>query len=251
MIHKTAIISRKAQIAKNVKIGPFVVIEDDVVIDSNTQILAGSILQNGSRIGKNCYIGPYASIATIPMDSHFNNEHSFVTIEDNVQIRNYTSISRASGENETTLIGSNSMIMSHVHVSHNCKLGKEIVIVSGVKLGGHVEVNDYAFLSANSLVHQFCRIGKYAITAAGSGINRDVLPFSMVYGHQAKHYRLNKIGLERRGIVGERYKLIEKAIRAFRKRDWDLLNELASQSDDVADMLEFKESSQRGLLSFV
>ncbi len=251
MIHNTAIVSKKAQIAKNVKVGPFVVIEDDVVVDSNTEILAGSILQNGSRIGKNCYIGPYASIATIPMDNHFNDETSFVIIEDNVQIRNYVTISRASGKDKSTVIGTKTMIMSFVHVSHNCKIGQEVVIVSGVRLGGYVELDDYAFLSANSLVHQFCRIGKYAITAAGSGINRDVLPFSMVYGHQAKHYRLNKIGLERRGIVGERYKLIEKAIRAFRKKDWDLLNELSNQSDDVKDMLEFKQSSQRGLLSFV
>jgi len=251
MIHSTAIISPKAIIGKNVLIGPYVVVEDDVIIDDNSQILAGSILQNGTRLGKNCYIGPYASIATIPMDSHFKNEASLAIIGDNVQIRNYVTVSRASGENKATVIANNTMIMPNVHVAHNCQIGKEVVIVSGVKLGGHVEIEDYAFISANTLVHQFCRIGKYALTAAGSGINRDVLPFSMVYGHQAKHFRLNKIGLERRGIVGERYKLIEKAIRAFRKKDWALLNELATQSEDIRDMLEYKQSSPRGILSFV
>jgi len=251
MIHSSAIVSDKAVIAKNVTIGPYVVIEDDVVIGENSQILAGSILQSGARLGKNCYVGPYASIATIPMDSHFNNEPSLAIIGDNVQIRNYVTVSRASGENKATVIADKAMIMPNVHVAHNCQIGKEVVIVSGAKLGGHVEVDDYAFLSANTLVHQFCRIGKYAITSAASGVNRDVLPFSMAFGHQAKHYRLNRVGLERRGIVGERYKLIEKAIRAFRRRDWQYLEDLAAISDDVRYMLEYKQSSQRGLLSFV
>ncbi len=251
MIHQTAIVSPKAIIANSVEIGPYVVVEDDVVIADNSKILAGSILQNGSRIGKNCLIGPYASIASLPMDSHFENETSFVEIADDVEIRNYVSISRASGKNKATVIGAKTMIMPYVHVAHNCQIGQEVVVVSGVRLGGHVELANYAFISANTLVHQFCRIGKYALTAAGSGINRDVLPFSMVYGHQAKHYRLNKIGLERRGIVDKRYKLIEKAIRAFRKRDLEYLQELAKQSDDVRDMLEFKQNSTRGILSFV
>ena len=185
------------------------------------------------------------------MDAHFQDEKSFLVIGDNVEIRDFASIHRASGENQSTVIGNNSLIMSYVHLSHNCKIGKNVNIVTGVRMGGHVEVGDFAFISANTNIHQFCRIGKYAIVSAQTGVNRDVLPFSLVFGHHGKHYRLNKVGLERHGIDGHRYKIIEKAIRAFRRKDWGLLDELASQSKDVSDMLEFKNSSKRGILGFV
>ncbi|MEZ4608597.1 MAG: hypothetical protein R2865_17860, partial [Deinococcales bacterium] len=123
-------------------------------------------------------------------------------------------------------------------------------IIGGTEIAGHVEIGDFAYIGGSSVLHQFCRVGAYVATAGMSGILQDILPFSMAQGRPVMHYRLNKVGLERRGIIGERYKILEKAIRGFRRKDWVLLNELASQSEDVAFMLKFKESSERGLSKF-
>lgn len=250
-IHPTALVDPKAELAEGVKVGPFVVIEGDVVIGEGSDILTGSTILAGTRLGRQCRIGPYASLGGTPMDRDFRGEPSYVVLEDHVEVREYASLHRATGEGLETRIAEATLIMPYVHITHNCRVGREVTLVTSVLLAGHVVVEDYAFLSAGTMVHQFCRIGAYAITAAQSGVLKDILPFMMAQGTPARHFRLNKVGLERRGIVGERYKLLEQAVRAFRKRDTARLSELASQSADVQRMLDFKASSQRGLSRFV
>ncbi len=250
-IHPTAQVDPKAVLADGVTVGPFVVIGEDVIIGEDSEILTGSTLLPGTRLGRQCRIGPYATVGGAPMDRDYRGERSYVVLEDHVEVREFASLHRATGEGLETRIAERTLVMPYVHVSHNCYVGREVTLVAGVLLPGHVVVGDYAFLSAGTMVHQFCRIGAYAITAAQSGVLKDILPFMMAQGTPARHFRLNKVGLERRGIIGERYKLLEQAVRAFRKRDKARLSELATQSGDVQQMLDFKASSQRGLSRFV
>jgi UDP-N-acetylglucosamine acyltransferase len=251
MIHPTAVVHESANIAKTALIHPFVVIEANVTVGEGTELKAGTVLQSGSRIGANCKLGPYAVIGGTPMDTRFKGEESFVVVEDRADVREFASVHRATGEGAETRIGEGTLLMNYVHVSHNSNIGKDCTLTTSVQIAGHCEIGDYVVIGSASLMHQFCRIGDYAMFGAGSGINQDILPFSMARGNPGTHYRLNKVGLERRGIIGERYKLIEKAIRAFRRKEWAVLDELAAQSDDVRLMLEFKNSSKRGLCSFV
>jgi UDP-N-acetylglucosamine acyltransferase len=251
MIHPTAVIHPTAKLADNVTIHPFVVIEADVSVGAGTELKAGTVLHSGTWVGTNCKLGPYVVIGGLPMDTGFKGEQSFAIIEDNVELREFVTIHRATGEGAETRVGESTLIMCYTHVSHNGQVGKFCTLTTNVQLGGHCYVGDYVVIGANSLMHQFCRIGRYAMFGAGSGINQDILPFSMARGAPATHYRLNKVGLQRKGITGERYKLLEKAIRAFRRREWELLEELATQSEDVKEMLEFKNTSKRGLCSFI
>ena len=85
---------------------------------------------------------------------------------------------------------------------------------------------------------------------AGSAANRDILPYSMARGNPAKHYRLNRVGLQRRGISGEVYAGLEQAIRACRQRDWGRLEVLAEVNEHAKVMLEFKTTSKRGSMLF-
>jgi UDP-N-acetylglucosamine acyltransferase len=250
-IHPSAVIDPQAELADDVEVGPFVVVEADVVVEVGSKLFAGTVLQQGSRVGKQCQLGPYAVMAGSPMDSNFKGERSFAVLEDGVVLREFVTVHRATGELAETRVGAGSLIMCYSHITHNVQVGKHCTLATSVQLGGHCQVGDYAFLGAAAMLHQFCRIGSHVMYAANSAANQDVLPFSMASGSPALHYRLNKVGLKRRGIGGERYALIEKAIRAFRKRDWVLLQELAQQSEDVKLMLEFKESSKRGICSFV
>ena len=250
-IHPTSVVHPQAELADDVIVHPFVVIEKLVKVGSGTELLAGTVLLSGTQIGANCHLGPYASIGGKPMDKGFKGENSYVKIGNNVEVRDFASIHRASGENRATCIGEGSLIMSYAHVSHNVQIGKEVTITTLTHLAGHVEIEDYAFLSSSITVHQFARIGAYAMVGLQSCVSQDILPFSMANGNRAKHYRLNKIGLQRQGISGERYKLIEQGICAFRRGNWQSLEKLATQSDDVNYILEFKLTSKRGICGFI
>jgi UDP-N-acetylglucosamine acyltransferase len=251
MIHPSAVIHPTAQIADSITIEPFVVIEANVVVGKGTTLKTGTVLRSGSRVGEHCTLGPYAVVGGEPMDSRFKGEESFAVLENNVTLRELATVHRATGEGNETRVRENTLLMCYVHVSHNAQVGKHCTLTNNAQLAGHTQVGNYAVLGAAGMMHQFTRIGDYAMLGAASGIGQDVLPFSLARGEPAKHFRLNKVGLERKGITGERYKILEKAIRAFRRREWDLLNELATQSEDVKEMLLFKEASKRGICSFI
>lgn len=250
-IHPSAIIHERARLANTVRVGPFVVIEADVTVGENTELLAGTILHSGSRVGADCRLGPYVTVGGEPMDTRFQGENSYALIHDRVVMREFASLHRATGEGQHSSIGEDCLVMSYAHVSHNVQVGRGCVLTTNVQLGGHCEVGDFAVLGSSAMLHQHCRVGAYAMYGAGSATNQDILPFSLARGNPAKHYRLNKVGLERKGITGERYKRLEHAIRAFRRRDWAHLDALAADSDDVKLLLEFRASSKRGVCAFV
>lgn len=250
-IHPSAAIDPAARLAADVTVGPFVVIEADVTVGTGTQLLAGTILLNGSRVGADCRLGPYATVGNLPMDRAFAGETSYAVLEDEVRLFDFASVHRASGEGAETRVGRGSMVMSYAHVSHNVRVGRGCVLTTHVQLGGHSEVGDFAVLGANAMVHQFCRIGTGVMLGTLSGARRDVLPYTLADGRPVQHYRLNRVGLQRHGIDGERYRWLEQAFRAFRKRDLDRVEALATESDEVRTMLDFYRSSTRGVARFV
>jgi UDP-N-acetylglucosamine acyltransferase len=250
-VHPSAHIAKSAELGEGCVVGPFVVLEEGVQVGANTVLGVGTILHKGSVVGANCRLGPYAVIGGEPMDTAFRGEASFAVLEDSVTLREFATVHRASGEGAETRIGRDTLVMSYVHISHNVQVGRACVLTTQVQLGGHAQVGDYAVLGSTAILHQHCRVGPYAMFGAGSASNGDILPYSMARGNPARHYRLNRIGLQRRGFSGERYGLLEKAIRAFRHREYAQLTELARLSADVELMLTFKMSSRRGLCTFV
>ena len=249
-VHPSAVVARDAELGEGVIVGPYVTIETGVVVGENTVLETGTVLHAGSRVGAGCRLGPYAVVGGRPMDTAFRGEPSFAVLEHGVTLREFATVHRASGEGRETRVGAETLAMSYVHVSHNARVGKECTLTTQVQLGGHTEIGDYAVVGSSAIFHQHSRVGAYAMVGAGSAANQDVLPFSMARGNPARHYRLNRVGLKRRGFSGERYAALERAIRAFRHRDWVLLDELAEISDDVRGMLEFERASKRGVSSF-
>lgn len=250
-VHPSEVVARDADLGEGVVVGPYVIIGTGVKVGASTVLETGTVLHAGSRVGAGCRLGPYAVVGGEPMDTAFKGEPSFAVLEDNVTLREFATVHRASGEGDETRVGAGTLLMSYVHVSHNARVGQACVLTTQVQLGGHVRVGDYAVLGSSALVHQHTRVGPYAMVGAAGAANRDVLPYSMARGNPARHYRLNRVGLTRRGVTGERYTLLERAVRAFRRRDWALLEELAEVSEEVWGMLEFKHASKRGLSGFV
>jgi UDP-N-acetylglucosamine acyltransferase len=250
-VDSAAHVDPSAVLADDVDVRAGAVVEAGVVLGSGTVVGVGTVLHTGTVVGARCRLGAYAVIGGAPMDTTFAGEPSGVIIGDDVEVREFSTIHRATGEGASTRVGSHSLVMAYVHVSHNGDVGERCVLTNGVQLGGHVTIGDGAVVGAASLVHQHCRIGRGAMFGAGSGTNRDVLPFVMARGSPARHFRLNRIGLLRRGVEGEHYHALEQALRAFRRRDREAIDALAALYADVALMRAFAADSRRGLARFL
>ena len=249
-VHPNATVHPDARLASGVVVGPGVVIEADVEVGEGTEVLPGTVLHAGARLGARCRVGPYAVVAGLPMDHHFHGEPTLAVVEDEVIIREFVTVHRATGEGAETRIGTGSLVMSYVHVSHNTRIDHHAIMTAGAQLGGHGHIGHHAVVGGGALLHQFCRVGEYAMFGAASAGNMDTLPYTMARGNPARHYGLNRVGLQRNGIEGERYAALERAVRAFRRRDREALDALAEVSDDVRRMLEFAAGSERGVARF-
>jgi UDP-N-acetylglucosamine acyltransferase len=245
-------VSRKAKIDASVVIGPYSIIEDDVVIGSRTHIGSHSIIKNGTVIGKNNIISAGAQIGVDPQDYHFKGERSYCIIGDNNVIREYATISRATGEGKKTVIGNNNFIMTYVHVAHNNVIGDGVVVSSIAQLGGYVEVGDYANVGGHAGIHQFCRVGKYAMLGAKSYLNKDLPPFLLASGNAAKVCGLNTTGLLRNLFSWEEIEEIKDILRLLYRSGHglaqcrDMLEK--RNSCHAHEFLKFIETSKRGIL---
>jgi UDP-N-acetylglucosamine acyltransferase len=199
-VHTTAIVHPSAQLGGAVEIGPYCVIGPDVRIGDGTRLESHIIAERYTTIGRDCHIGTGCVLGGVPQDYKFRGERSFLDIGDNNNIREFCTIHRASGEEESTTIGHNNMLMAYCHIGHNCKLGDGITMANMVGISGHVLVESKVVFGGMVGVHQNVRIGKLAMIGGMSKVVQDVPPFMMADGRPTKVYDVNVIGLRRSGI---------------------------------------------------
>lgn len=217
LIHPTAYIAPGAKLGAGVSVGPFAVIEGDTEIGDGCQIGAHAVILPRVRMGRENVVYPNAVLGGLPQDLAFlPDTETWVDIGDGCIFREGATVSRATKVGGATRVGSGCYLMNNAHIGHDCQVGSHNILASNVALGGHVEVGDRVFFGGGAVVHQFCRIGSYAMLQGLAGINKDVLPFMMVGGRPGKHYRLNLVGMRRAGIDGDRLKAVSIAMRRLR-----------------------------------
>ena len=198
MIHKTAIIDRKAKISKNVKIGPYSVIGANVLIEDNVEIYSHVNISGNTKIGSETKIYPFASIGTAPQDLKFKGEKNSLIIGKKNTIREYVTINPGTeGGGGLTSIGNNCLFMISSHIAHDCKVGNNVIIANNVPLGGHAIIEDSVIIGGNSAVQQFTRVGRLAMVGGMTGVLKDVIPFGLSFGNRNYLKGLNLIGLRR------------------------------------------------------
>ena len=250
-IHKTAVIDNSAIIGNNVKIGAYTIIHPNVKIGDDTSIESHCVFYPDTEIGNNNVIYDHVIIGSDPQDLKFENRlKTSVKIMDNNIIREFVSIHRSTKEDKPTRIFSNTMIMGNCHIGHDCLVGNNVIMSNASMLGGHTMLEEYVVLGANTLIHQNVRVGKLSMTAGGSRISKDVIPFMLVGRNPVKHYCLNKIGIKRYGINNENYEALEKAFRML-KKGGDLQNIKPSTQDLQYLISWFSVKSERGYHSFI
>ncbi|MEX0805604.1 MAG: acyl-ACP--UDP-N-acetylglucosamine O-acyltransferase [Candidatus Binatia bacterium] len=251
-IHSTAVIDAKAEIDSEVEIGPYVVIEGPVKIKRRTRVMAHAFLTGWTEIGEDNEIHPGAIVGGAPQDKAYKGEETYLRIGDHNIFREYVQIHRGTAAGSSTTIGDHNFLMATAHVGHNCKLGNDIVIANGALLGGYVDVGNSVFISGNCVVHQFIRIGEYALMRGLSGTSRDVPPFAIIdWQHTVRG--VNVIGLKRAGFDEHRIRDIREAFRVLFRKGRNLsmaikeVEENTRANDDVMTLLEFIKASKRGV----
>lgn len=254
MISPLAQISDKAQLGANVEIGPFTVIYEDVIIGDNTKIHSNTALYPGTRIGKNCEVFPGAVIGVIPQDLKFEGENTTVEIGDNTIIRECVTIHRATKDKWVTKIGKGCLLMTYVHVAHDCQIGDGVILASYCGLSGHVEIGDYAILEGMVASQQFMKVGKHAFVAGATLIRKDVPPYVKAAREPITFAGVNSIGLRRRGFSEDQIREIEEVYRTIYVMNTNVtkgveaVKEQMPNSVFAREIIEFIECSDKGII---
>ena len=214
MIHKTAEIDPRAELAEDVEVGPWTIIGPDVCIGPGTVVGPHVVIRGPTKIGANNHIFQFSSVGEECQDKKYKGEPTRLEIGDNNVIRESCTIHRGTvQDNGITRIGNDNLLMVNVHVAHDVMVGDHAIVANNASLAGHVHVDDHAVLGGYSAVHQFCHIGAHSICGAGSVVLKDVAAYTVVNGNTASAHGINVEGMRRRGFSKEAITALHKAYR--------------------------------------
>ncbi len=249
-----AYVDHNARIAKNVVIEPFTTISGDVEIGDGTWVGPNVTIMDGARIGKNCKIFPGSVISADPQDLKYEGEKTLTYIGDNTVIRECVTVNKGTNYLGYTKIGNNCLIMATVHIAHDCVIGDNVILVNGVGLAGHIEIEDFAIIGGMSPVHQFTKIGQHAIIAGGTLVRKDVPPFVKAARNPISYVGINSIGLRRRGFDSDKIKEIQEIYRVLYQKKLNVtqaLNIIEGEFEATPErdeIIQFINNSSRGIM---
>lgn len=256
-IDKTAIIDPKAELGKNVTVGPYAIIGPKVIIGDDTEIGAHANIIGRTKIGKHNKIWQFAVLGNDPQHIGYKGEDTLLEIGDHNVIREFCSFHRGTEEGGgVTKIGDHNFFMAYVHVAHDCSVGSHTVFANNATLAGHVKVGDYANFGGLSAVVQFCKVGAYAFVAGTTGVIKDVLPYIMVSSTHgiAKPYGVNLVGLTRHGFAKQTIKSLRQAYNIIFKEGLTVkdaiprLEAMLSTCPEVQLLVDALQGSTRGII---
>jgi len=254
-ISHLAVIAPGATLGDGVRVDPFAVIEDDVVLGDRVHVQSHAHVRSGARIGADCVLFTGASIGATPQDLKFSGEDTYAVVGERTVVREYATIHRGTDATGTTSVGSDCLLMAYTHVAHDCVIGNNVILANGVQLGGHVHVDDWAIIGGLVGVHQFEHIGMHAMIGAGFKVAKDVPPYVLAGQWPLQFMGVNRIGLKRRGFADEAIAEITEAYRVLYATGLNVsdalirLEEIAAHAPEVAAITAFVRSSSRGIIS--
>jgi len=255
-IHPTAIIEDGAQVHETVSVGPYSIIESGAVIGEGCRIESCVRIYAPTRMGEFNRVCHGATLGSEAQDLGFDPARARpLVIGDHNHFKEGVNISCGTKTEGGTRIGSHNYWMAFSHAGHDCVVGDYNIFANTATLAGHVEVEDRCFLSGQVAVHQFCRIGAYAMVAGVTGVPQDVPPFALADGHRARIIGLNVVGLRRGGFTQEQRNRIKAIYRLLFHSGLPLAEAMAQAETqypgpETRQMVQFIQSSRRGLISF-
>ena len=254
MISNLANISPNAQLGANVVVESFSTIYENVTIGDGTKIHPNVTIYPGTIIGKNCEVFPGAVIGVEPQDLKFEGEDTYVEIGDNTVIRECVTIHKGTKDKWKTTIGSNCLLMTYVHVAHDCQIGNNVILASYVGLSGHVIIDDFAILEGKVAAQQFVHIGAHSFVGGASLVRKDIPPYVKAAREPLTFAGVNSVGLRRRGFSDESVRIIEDIYRALYVQNNNISKGIEAilatmpDSEIRAEILGFISDSERGVI---
>ncbi|MCB0278554.1 MAG: acyl-ACP--UDP-N-acetylglucosamine O-acyltransferase [Calditrichaeota bacterium] len=254
-IHPSAIIDPAAKIGNNVTIGPYSIIEKDVIIGDNCHIMSHVSILDGSRLENNVRIHQSAVIAGVPQDLKFKGEKTTVEIGEGSVIREFCTLNRGTEYRHKTVLGKGCFLMAYVHLAHDVVIGDKTIIANAVQIAGHVEIGSQSTVGGLVPIHQFVKIGDHAFIGGGFRCVKDVPPFVLAMGEPLVFGGVNIIGLQRKGFSEELIQNIKAAYKILyykkllRKDAIQAIKDSVPMSPEIENIITFVEAAERGLIS--
>lgn len=254
-IHPTAIVHKDAQLADDVRVGPW------AYIGPNCTVGAGSVIHMRATLEEHVHLAPRVSVGVgsvlggAPQDLKFKGEVTTVEIGEGTTIREYATINRGTSESFKTSVGKGCFLMSYVHLAHDCHVGDGVIISNGTQLAGHIRIDDRAIISGLCAIHQFVKIGRHAFVGGMSRVAKDIPPFVKAVGNPVKLYGLNSVGLQRSGFSDVTVSELKKAYRLFFRSDINVSQAMERAAGElkpfpeVEAFIAFVEASGRGIVT--
>ena len=254
MIHPTAIVDPAAQIDPGARIGPYCVIGPEVTIGPDTELQHHVTVMGPSRIGARNFFFAYTSIGQKTQDLKYGGEPTYLEIGDGNTFREFCTVNRGTLPGTKTIIGNDGNFLAYSHIAHDCTVGDKVIFSNNGTLAGHVEVRDHAVIGGLTAIHQFCRVGRHAITGGCSKIVQDVPPFMIADGNPAEVRGINSVGLERAGFSADTIRALKEAYRLLYRGNLNTKQAVESIRKEIPGIPEveelcvFVETSQRGII---
>lgn len=251
-IHPTAVISAEAELADDVVVGPYVVIENKVRIGPGCILRPYVHLCGPMVIGCRNLIFSGVVLGERPQHTKYNDEPTATEIGDDNIFREHVTVHRGTTESWKTRIGNGNFFMANSHVAHDCVVGNNCILANGALVGGHAVLNDNAYLSGNAALHQFARMGRLSLISGTSASTKDVPPFVMIQGINVI-CGVNKVGMRRAGLTHEQIDAVRRAYYLLYRSNHLLSVALEKMTQEVgnvapvAEMVQFIRESKRGI----
>jgi UDP-N-acetylglucosamine acyltransferase len=252
-IHSTAIVHPGAKLGADCQIGPYCIIGEHVTLGDGCRLHSHVVIDGYTTLGKANEVYPFTSLGLKTQDLKWKGGATYTRIGDHNTFRECVTVHSATGEGETTIVGSHNNLLAYAHVAHNVVLGDHIIMSNVATLAGHIIVEDYAIIGGLAAVHQFCRIGKMSIIGGCSKVVQDVPPFMLVDGNPGQTRTINKVGMERNGVSDAAQNAIKQAYKILFREGLTIPNALSRIEQElpplpeVQHLLQFARTSQRGL----
>jgi UDP-N-acetylglucosamine acyltransferase len=253
-IHPLALVDPAAEIGRDVTIGPFSVVEAGSVIGDGCQLAARVIIKSRTTLGKCNEVGEGTVLGGKAQHVVESHPGGTLVIGDYNRIRENVTIHRGHASDATTIVGDHNYIMVSAHIGHDCRIGNHTIIVNNVMIGGHVHIHDRAYLSGGVAVHQFCRVGQYAMVGGLARVVQDVPPYVTVSGGgETEIVGLNRVGLKRNGFTPDDMLQLKAAYRLIYRQGlrWCEVIEVLERdfsAGPAALFIDFLKSGKRGFI---
>ncbi|MEO1236425.1 MAG: acyl-ACP--UDP-N-acetylglucosamine O-acyltransferase [Planctomycetota bacterium] len=236
-LHPSAVVDPRAQLADDVRVGPFCVVGPKARLGAGTRLVSHVSIVGRTTLGENNTVWPHAVLGGDPQDLKFDGEDSQLVIGSHNEIRESVTIHKGTANDHgVTRVGDHNLVMAYAHLGHDGTVGNHCVIANAVQFAGHVVVEDHAVVGGATAVHHFVTLGQHCFLGGMTRVVADVPPFMVAEGNPAAIRRVNSTGLARRGFDADTVRHLKDAWkRLYGRRAQGHAGQTASALEDLED----------------